>query len=77
MHFTYTGKQYGGLQEGPSAMDYIVRKKEWFQHIMIEREQFFDIGFTAVYIEAEKPLIIVFWKCLQEGEGPWLSSQES
>ena len=51
-------------------------KKEWFLHMMLRRNQFYDKGFTAVYINDDT--FVMFWKCIpgEEGEGPWLSSQE-
>lgn len=52
----------------------VSNKTEWFRHLMHDREDFFDVGFTAIYIDSKIPMFLMFWKCLSEGEGPWLSS---
>jgi hypothetical protein len=41
-------------------------KAEWFRYMMLHRSEFYDIGYTAVYVNENT--IIMFWKCLQEGE---------
>jgi hypothetical protein len=48
-------------------------KKQWFEHVMAERDRFYDLGFTAIFLGY--PHVILFWKCIPEGEEPWLSSQ--
>jgi hypothetical protein len=49
-------------------------KAEWFRYMMLHRSEFYDMGYTAVYVNGNN--FLMFWKCVQGEEGPWLSSRK-